>query len=203
MLFCGSVWPPPSIAAMHGGSRSGPCPSRRRARPRLAWAFIAADLPRLSQAAALRCGAGSLPIYDCALQLSLPCAVCRGALKPLCAAALQLLFAALLAAAVCAALFAACCLGRRSSRPPSARPSSRLTVWGGPLRGLPFVRPYSRLPSVRPSSRLAVWGGAAALNGGASSPAAAAFHAPRRPGWMPSVCPFCLFRTGKWTFLFI
>lgn len=115
MLFCGSVWPPPSIAAMHGGSRSGPCPSRRRARPRLAWAFIAADLPRLSQAAALRCGAGSLPIYDCALQLSLPCAVCRGALKPLCAAALQLLFAALLAAAVCAALFAACCLGRRSA----------------------------------------------------------------------------------------
>lgn len=93
--------------------------------------------------------------------------------------------------------------GRPSSRPPSARPSSRLTVWGGPLRGLPFVRPYSRLPSVRPSSRLAVWGGAAALNGGASSPAAAAFHAPRRPGWMPSVCPFCLFRTGKWTFLFI
>ena len=147
--------------------------------------FPAANLPRLSQAAALRCGAGSLPLYGCALQLALPCAVCRGALKPLCAAALQLLFAALLAAATCAALFAAavcaailaaavcaalfaaavctailaaCCLGRQS---------------------------------------------AAALNGGASSPAAAAFHAPRRPGWMPSVCPFCLFRTGKWTFLFI
>ncbi len=121
MLFCGSSWPPPSIAAMHGGSRRGPCPSRRRARPRLAWAFIAANLPRLSQAAALRCGAGSLPIYGCALQLSLPSA------RPSSRLLLVRPSSRLPSARPSSRLPPV----RSSSRLPSARPSSRLAVWGG------------------------------------------------------------------------
>ena len=55
MLFYGSAWPPPSIAAMHGGSRRGPCPSRRRARPRLAGAFP--------------CGQSSAPVPGCGASL--------------------------------------------------------------------------------------------------------------------------------------